>query len=167
MITLVSRIFRFMARFFNNIENHIMEGSFPDSVLTFTPRNANPKLLQVVNVVAPTNKIAALKVKPDALPPGDPARECTTKKQKFKPTTGSKDFTKVGLFCCKEGTPIRELFPSSLMKEFCFFFVSVIRTASSPIRLTTLIMLGSGIRSPWMTSPKFLSTSMHLKERFG
>ena len=45
-----------------------------------------------MNAVAPVDEIAALKVKPDALPPGTPTCECTGKKQKVKPA--GKDFTK-------------------------------------------------------------------------
>ncbi len=120
-LTLVSKILKFVSRFFNNIENHIMEGSFLDSVPTFTPRYANPILLHIANVIAPINKIAALKVKPDALPPGTPACETATKKQKIKPAAGSKDFTTASLFCCKEGTQIGELFPSDLTKKYHSF----------------------------------------------
>jgi hypothetical protein len=71
-----------VSRFFNNIENHIMEGLFPDSILTFTPCDANPKLLHVANIIAHINKIAALKVKPDALPLETPTFERTTKKSR-------------------------------------------------------------------------------------
>ena len=94
-----------------------MEGTVPDSVPNFTPRDANPKIM---NAVAPVAKIAALKVKSDASPPGTPARERTEKKQKVKPA--GKDFTKAGLFHCKEGTPIAELFPNNLKKKLCSFF---------------------------------------------
>jgi hypothetical protein len=65
MISLVLKNLKFMASFFNNIKNYIMEGSFPVSVLNFTLRNANPKLMQAANVVAPINEIAALKIKPE------------------------------------------------------------------------------------------------------
>jgi hypothetical protein len=94
MVILVPKIIKFVSRLFNNIEYHIMEGSFSDSIPTFTPRNANPKLLHVANIIIPINEVAALKGKPDALPPGTPACERTTKKQKIKPAAGSKDFTK-------------------------------------------------------------------------
>ncbi len=109
-----------------------MEGSFPDSVLTFTPCVTNPKLLHIANVIASINKIAALKVKPDALPPGTPAHERTSRKQKIKPAAGSKDFMKAGLFCCKEGTQTGELFPSDLMKKYCSFFCFHDKKCSKP-----------------------------------
>ena len=66
-------------------ESGDLQGPFPDSVPNFTPRNANSKLMQAVNMVAPINEIAALKVKPVALPPGTPAHERTTENQKIKP----------------------------------------------------------------------------------
>jgi hypothetical protein len=101
-ITLVLKIVKFVSRFFKNIENHIMEGSVPDSVPNFTSRNANPQIIQAANATTPVVKIDALKVKPDALPSGTPARECTDKKQKLKPTAGAMDFTKAGLFAARK-----------------------------------------------------------------
>ena len=113
-VDLIVKIVKFVTRFFANIDNYIMEGTVPDSVPNFTPCDANPKIM---NAVAPVAEIAALKVKPDASPPGTPARERTGKKQKVKPA--GKDFTKACLFRCKEGTPINELFPNNLEKKLC------------------------------------------------
>ena len=121
-IDLVLKIVKFVTRFFANIDNHIMEGTVPDSVPTFTPRDANPKIL---NAVAPVGDAVTSKVKPDASPPSTPARERNGKKQKVKPAAGATDFTKAGLFRCKEGTPIAELFPNDLEKKLCsFLFLS-------------------------------------------
>jgi hypothetical protein len=78
-VDLVVKIVKFVTRFFANIDNCIMEGTVPDSVPNFTPRDANPKIM---NAVAPIAKIPALKVKPDALPPGTPARERTGKSRR-------------------------------------------------------------------------------------
>jgi hypothetical protein len=117
-VDLIVKIVKFVTRFFANIDNNIMEGTVPDSIPNFTPRNANPKIL---NAVAPVAEIAALKVKPDALPPDSLARERAGKKQKVKPA--AKDFTKAGIFRCKEGTPIAELFPNDLEKKLCSFFL--------------------------------------------
>jgi hypothetical protein len=101
-IILVTKIVKFITRFFLNIENHIMEGSVPDSVLNFTPRDLNPKLLQTPNImVAPYAKVSTLKAKPETSPPSTPAHERTGKKQKIKTAPGAKDFTKAGLFHCK------------------------------------------------------------------
>ncbi len=76
-----------------------MGGLDPESVLSFTPPNANPKYQGVV-IIAPVSNIAALKVKTNISPSGTPAREGTNKKQNFKPSAGVKDFTKAGLFHC-------------------------------------------------------------------
>jgi hypothetical protein len=39
----IQKIAKFVARFFHRMDNHILEGTYPDSVLKFTPRDANPK----------------------------------------------------------------------------------------------------------------------------
>ena len=99
-----------------------MEGSVPDSVPNFTPHDSNPKLLQTANImVASYAEIRTLKDKPETSSPSTPAHERTGKKQKIKTAPGAKDFTKAGLFHCKEGTPISDLFPSNLEKMYCFF----------------------------------------------
>ena len=166
-IILILKIVKFVTRFFSNIENHIMEGSAPDSVPNFTPRDANPKI--IATAIAPVVGIdAALKVKSDALPPGTPARERKGKKQKIKPAAEGKDFAKAGLFCCKEGTPISDLFPGNLKKKYCSFFVSTIKNAPSLIRPVISIISENGTKSPSATRPKFSSTAMRLKgKRFG
>jgi hypothetical protein len=147
-ITLVLKIVKFVTRFFSNIENHIMEGSVPDSIPNFTPRDANPKIIQAATAVTPVGKVAALKAKSDASPPGTPAHERNSKKQKIKPASEGKDFTKAGLFCCKEGAPILELFPSNLKKKYCAFFYSMTRNSPSPIRPAILIISENGTRFP-------------------
>jgi hypothetical protein len=96
------KIVKFVTRFFNNINNHIMEGLVPDSIPYFTPQDADPTLLQVACNVVPAVEIAALKVKLEALPLGTPARECVGKKQQLKPAAESRDYNKVGIFPCKE-----------------------------------------------------------------
>ena len=75
-ITLVTKIVMFIPRFFSNIKNHIMEGSVPDSVPNFTPRDSNPKLLQAANImVASYAKVSTLKAKSETSPPSTPACE--------------------------------------------------------------------------------------------
>jgi hypothetical protein len=44
------------------------------------------------------------------------------KKQRIKTAPGAQDFTKAGLFHCKEGTPFLDLFPITLKKKYCSFF---------------------------------------------
>jgi hypothetical protein len=108
-------------RFFDKMENHILEGLFPNSVPNFTPRDANPKH-QAANAISATAGESAGKIKIKTSPPGTPACERTSKKQKVKTAAGAKDFTKAGLFRCKEGTPISQLFPADLSKKYCSFF---------------------------------------------
>ncbi len=131
-ITLVFKIVKFVTRLFSNIENHIMEGSVPDSIPNFTPRNANPKIIQAATAITPVGRVAALKAKSDALPPGTLDCERNSKKQKIKPAAEGKDFPKAGLFHCKEGTPILELFPSNLKKKYCSFFCFHDKKCSKP-----------------------------------
>ena len=151
------------------MENHIMEGSVPDSVPNFTPRDSNPKLLQTVNiVVTPYAKVSTLKAKPETSPLSTSAREHTGKKQKIRTAPGAKDFTKAGLFHCKNGTPYSDLFPSDLEKKYCTFFVSMARNAPSPLRFDNMSILESGKRFLPTTRSKSLSTAMRVRvKKFG
>ncbi len=110
---------------------------------------------------------AVEKTKSDVSSPGTPARERTSKRQKLKPGVGSKDFAKAGLFCCKEGTPIAELFPTDLSKKYCSFFYFHNKNAPSPSSLAISTMLASGKRSLPMIKPGFLNTVMPVVERSG
>jgi hypothetical protein len=166
-ITLVLKTVKFVSRFFNSIENHIMEGSFPDSIPTFTPHDMNPKLLQAVNVVAPINKIAALKVKPVACLQELPLMNVPPKSSKSKLPLDPRTSQKQEYFIARKGLQSENCFPATSGRIIILPFVSMVRNAQSPIRLATLIMLGSGIRSLQTTSLKFASTSMRLKGRFG
>jgi hypothetical protein len=124
-IALPSKITKLVARFFERMENHILEGSFPDTVPACTPRDANPSIQKGANVATSTARVVgtvAEKSKADVSPPGTPACERTSKKQKLKKGAGSLDFTKAGLFHCKEGTPVADLFPAGLTKKYCSFF---------------------------------------------
>jgi hypothetical protein len=161
-IALPSKITKLVACFFKCMENHILEGSYPDTVPALTPRDANPSIPKGMNLMV-TTKVAGIiveKSKVDASPPGTPAHERTFKKQKLKKGAGSKDFTKVGLFHCKEGTPVTELFPADLTKKYCSFFCFYNKKCSKPIRLVTLTMLAGGIKFCPMTSQRSLSTAM-------
>jgi hypothetical protein len=113
------KIAKLIARFFDQMENHFLEGSYPNTVPVFTLRDANPNN-KVLCMIAATNVKecpAAEKTKADVSPPGTPACKRTSKRQKLKPGAGSKDFTKAGLFLCKERTPIMKLFPTDLSKN--------------------------------------------------
>jgi hypothetical protein len=113
---------------------HILEGSYPDTVPAFTPRDANPSIPKGMNLTATTEVAGTIveKSKVDASPPSTPACKRTSKKQKQKKGAGSKDFTKAGLFHCKEGTPVTEFFPADLTKKYCSFFCFHNKKCSKP-----------------------------------
>jgi hypothetical protein len=48
-IALPSKITKLVAHFFEHIENHILEGSYPDTIPGFTPRDANPSIHKGTN----------------------------------------------------------------------------------------------------------------------
>jgi hypothetical protein len=64
------------------MENHILEGSYPDTVPAFTPRDANPNH-KVPSVIVATNieeHPTVGKTKVDVSLPGTPAHERTSKR---------------------------------------------------------------------------------------
>jgi hypothetical protein len=134
-IALPSKITKLVACFFEHMENHILERSFPDTVPMCTPRDANPSIQKGTANATLTPRVADTiveKSKADASPPGTPACKRTSKKQKLKKGAGSLDFTKAGLFHCKEGTPFTELFPADLTKKYCSFFCFHNKKCSKP-----------------------------------
>ena len=162
------KIVKLVSRFFERMENHILEGSHPDSVPSFTPRDSNPnhKVSSMI-VIGSEERSAAEKTKSDASPPGTPARDRISKKPKLKAGAGSKDFRKAGLLRCKEGTPIGDLFPLDLSKKYCSFFCFHDKNAPSQSSLVISNMLANGIRFPSKTRPKFSSIAMPVVERSG
>ena len=112
-----------MARFFDRIDNHILKGTNPEVIPKFTPKDANPKY-QIASVIASLDQGGldlSKKSKPETSPPSTPARKKAPKKQKLKPAVGAKDFTKAGLFHCKEWCPPTKIFHSDLSKKYCSF----------------------------------------------
>ena len=128
------KIAKLVSRFFERMENHILEGSYPDTVPAFTPRDCNPnhKATSAIMTSTVDDHSTTKKIKMDASPPGTPARDRNSKKPKLKAGAGTKDFTKAGLFRCKEGTPIGELFPTDLSKKYCSFFCFHDKKCSKP-----------------------------------
>jgi hypothetical protein len=127
-----------------------------------------PKIIQAATAIAPVGGVATLKAKSDALPPSTPAHECNGKKQKIKAAAEGKDFTKAGLFCCKEGMPILELFPSNLEKKHCSFFCFHDKKCSKPNQACNFDHIKKWTRFPPTISSKFSSTAMQLRgKRFG
>jgi hypothetical protein len=87
IITSIQKIVKYVARFFDHMDNHILEGLYPNTIPMFTPRDANPKYknesLKVVSVIATVENGALAisnKFKPSASPPGTPANNRKTKK---------------------------------------------------------------------------------------
>jgi hypothetical protein len=111
-ITLILKIVKFVTRFFSNIENHIMESSVPDSGPNFTPRDANPKIIQAAAAIAPVGGVAALKAKSDASPPGTPASECNSKKQKSSKSLKTKTLPRLVFFAARKERQFRNCFPA-------------------------------------------------------
>jgi hypothetical protein len=131
VIASIKKIVKYVARFFDCMENHILEGSYPDTIPKFTPRDANlkykdesSKVVSVIGTIGNRALAISNKTKPDTSSPGTPANDRKTKKQKLKPAAGAKDFTKAGLFHCTDadGTPKSNLFPSGLSKPLCGYF---------------------------------------------
>jgi hypothetical protein len=131
VITSIQKIVKYIARFFDHTDNHILEGSYPDTIPKFTPRDANPKYknesLKVASMIATIGN-GALTISnnsnPNSPPLGTLDNDRKTKKQKLKPAAGAKDFTKAGLFHCVDGTPTSGLFLSGLSKPLCGYFCS-------------------------------------------
>ncbi len=88
------------ANVIERIENHILEGSHPDDVPAFTPKDSNQNHKVPRMIVTGTNaeeRPTAEKTKSDAPPPGTPARDRHSKNPKLKADAALKDFTKAGL----------------------------------------------------------------------
>jgi hypothetical protein len=167
----VQKIVKYAARFFNRMDNHILEGTFPNSVPKFTPRDANPRY-QIANVIVTMEGIATVsssgdkKSKSDASPPGTPAQERNNKKQKLKPAAGgSRDFTKAGLFHCAEGTATTDLFSSGLSKPLCVFFCFHNKKRSKPNQACKFNHIGKWDKIPANNQAKILNHCHASKEK--
>jgi hypothetical protein len=90
ILTPIQNIAKFVARFFDRMDNHILKGTYPDSFPKFTSRDANPKY-QLTNMIAnmangAAVSISGVKSKPDASPP---RHSCSREdKQKAKTQAG-------------------------------------------------------------------------------
>jgi hypothetical protein len=164
VITSVQKIMKYVARFFNCMDNHILEGSYPNTIPKFTPRDANPKYknesLKVASVIATIGNGALAisnKSKPGASPLGTPANNRKTKKQKLKPAAGSKDFTEAGLFHCADGTPTSDFFPSGLSKPLCGYFCFHNKKCSKPNQAWEFNHIGKWNKIPVEDQAKILA----------
>ena len=163
-VDLVVKIIKFVMRFFANINNNIMEGTVPDSVPNFTPRDANPKIR---NAVAPVAEIAALKVKPDASPPGTPSANVSEKSRRSN------------LLLRTSPKPVYSVARKELQSQSCsqvtsarscvLSFRFTTRNAPSQIKLViSSTSSESGTRSLPLTKQRSSNTAMQLgAEKFG
>jgi hypothetical protein len=157
--TSVQKIVKYVARFFHRMDNHILEGTYPDVIPKFTPKDANPKD-QIASVIASIDQGGldlSRKLKPEASPPSTTARERLPTKQKLKPAIGVKDFTKAGLFHCKDGFQTNELFPLDLSKKYCTFFCFHNKRCSKPNQACEFEHVGRWEKIPTGDQEKILT----------
>jgi hypothetical protein len=148
-IAQVLKISKLVACFIKRIENHILNGSYPDTVPVFTPRDANPNHMSTAAAyfskrISTECVSTAEKAKSNVSPPSTLACDMQNKKQKLTPGAGLKDFTKAGLFHCKEGTLVYELLPADFIKKSAVSFASITRSvpASSVLRIWAYQQVG-------------------------
>jgi hypothetical protein len=101
-------------------------------------------------------RVVAEKSKTDVSPSGTSATKRKSKRQKLKLGAGSKDFTKVGLFHCKEGTSISELFSVDLAENYCSFFCFHNKKCSKPHRACEFDHVGRRDKIPANDQSKIL-----------
>ena len=157
--TNIQKIVKYVARFFDRMENHILEGTYPDVIPKFTPKDANPKY-HIANVIASIDQGGldlCKKVKPEASPPATPARGRVQKKQKLKPAVGAKDFTKAGLFHCRDGFQKGDLLPLDLSKKYCTFFCFHNKKCSKPNQACDFEHVGRWEKIPPKDQEKILA----------
>ena len=172
VITSIQKIMKYIARFFDCMNNHILEGLYLDTIPKFTPEDANPKYkeesLKVVSMIATIGNGALAisnKSKPNASPPGTPAKDRKIKKQKLKPAAGAKDFTKAGLFHCADGTPTSDFFLLAFLSHCVVISVSTTKNVPSLTKRANSITLGNGIKFLLKTRQRFWLIAICLAER--
>ncbi len=166
-VTLPLKITKLVARFFERMENHMLEGSYPDTAPAITPRDANPTIHKDTTAMSTAKVTGTIveKSKADASPPGTPACKRTYKKQKLKKGAGSMDFTKAGLFHCKEGTPVTDLFPADLINKYCSFFCFHNKKCSKPHQACDFDHIGRWDKVPPVDQLKILEHCHARKEK--
>ncbi len=151
------------------MENHILEGSYPDTVPAFTPRDANPNH-KVSSIIVATNleeRPAAKKTKMDVSPPGIPACKRTSKRHKLKLGASIKDFTKWAYFVARKEHRLWSFSPPTSQRSIALSFVFTTKNAPSQNSLANLSMSASGKRSLPMIKLRFSNTVMPVVERSG
>ena len=69
--TSIQKVVKYVARFFDRMDNHILEGTYPDVIPKFTPRDANPKyqIASVIGFIEQGGLDLSRKLKSEASPP--------------------------------------------------------------------------------------------------
>ncbi len=172
VIASTQKIVKYLARFFDRMENHILEGLYPNTIPKFTPRDANLKYkdenLKVASFISTIGNGALAisnKSKPDTFLPGTLANNRKTKKQKLKPAAGAKDFTKAGLFHCADGTPTSDFFLLAFLSHCVVISVSTTKNVPSLTRHANPITLGNVIKFLMETRQRFWLIAICLMER--
>ena len=158
LTTNVQKTVKCVVRFFDRMDNHILKGTYPDDVPKFTPKDANPKY-QIASVIASLNKGGldlSKKSQSEASPPSTSACKTAPKKQKLKPAVGAKDFTKAGLFHCKDGCSPTKMFPLDLFKNYCSYFCFHNKKCTKPHQTCEFDHIGRWEKMPLEDQEKIL-----------
>ena len=118
----VQKIVKYVARFFDRMDNHILEGTHPNGIHKLTSMNVNPKYL-ITSVIASIDLDLLRKLKPEDSPPSTPACERVPKRHKLKPAVGQKISPRL-VFSNKDSFQTNKMFPLDLSKKygsFCCF----------------------------------------------
>ncbi len=163
----LSKITKLVSQFFEWMDNHILEGSYPDTVPAFTPRDANPNH-QVVSVIAMAHSgqhVAAEKSKPMCpllalqLLIGSPKGRNSRRVLVWK--TSQKLF----IFTARKVPPILNHSPLILQQNNAVSFAFMTRSVLSPIRLVNLITLAGRTKFQPAPSWRSLNTAMPPKAK--
>jgi hypothetical protein len=137
--TSIQKVVKYVVRFFDRMDNHILEGTYPDAIPKFTPRDANPKY-QIASVIAfieqggldlSRNQLVNefLRGRNSSLLLG----QMISPRLVFSIARKVSKQTNCSLWICR--------------RSIAASFVSTIRDASSPIRLANLSMFEGGRKS--------------------
>ncbi len=163
------KIAKLVACFFEQMENHILEGSYPDTVPAFTPRDANPNH-KVPSMIAATNieeRSTAEKTKTEY-----PLLALLLTRELPKDRISSRALVqrvsrKQTYFVARKEHRLPSCSPPTSQRSIALSFVFTTKNAPSQSSLATLSMSASGKRSLPMIKPRFLNTVMPVVERSG
>jgi hypothetical protein len=162
------KIAKLVARFFERMENHILEGSYPDTVPAFTPRDANPnhKVLSVIMATNVEERPAAEKTKMDPLLALLLARELLKGRNSSRALV-QKFSQKQAYFVARKGHRSGSYSPPTSQRNIALYFIFTTKYAPSQSSLATSSMSASKKRSLPMIKPRFSNTVMPVVGRSG